>query len=349
MSTAPTAPTVDTRAALVGAPGPDTRYHEDGKGGYYYFQPFSGRLTPDIARLAARGYKAHLAARPETTLRAAELRVEAIGVKDVGVALRRDVRHLLDSVTHPACHWSPVIWRDEMVRAAFAGADAFEGTTFRLADYADNPLLPFHVGVWFFDGEIDTVEHLIGPCELQALVLVHSRDVAGDRIGLVALFLYATVATGDAEPDLFLSTNVGIYDGDVIIGPWLDVLPMMKFAGLPFAVAEPEPTPRNYRRWLERKNLPQPEDVRVIKLRETKYAHREQNPVSGGVEWSCRWLVEGHWRKQWYPAKGEHNTIWIDSYLKGPDGAPFKAPALVPTMRVGLTPASCRAFQQPAW
>lgn len=36
-----------------------------------------------------------------------------------------------------------------------------------------------------------------------------------------------------------------------------------------------------------------------------------------------RWQVNGHWRNQWYPSAGVHRPIWIDPYLKGPEGAPL--------------------------
>ena len=40
---------------------------------------------------------------------------------------------------------------------------------------------------------------------------------------------------------------------------------------------------------------------------------------SEGVAWSCRWVVRGHWRKQWYPSIETHRHIWIDPFVKGPE------------------------------
>jgi hypothetical protein len=43
------------------------------------------------------------------------------------------------------------------------------------------------------------------------------------------------------------------------------------------------------------------------------------------VHWSCRWVVDGHWRHQ--PCghlREERRLTWIDAYLKGPDGLPLK-------------------------
>lgn len=37
-----------------------------------------------------------------------------------------------------------------------------------------------------------------------------------------------------------------------------------------------------------------------------------------------RWVVEGHWRNQWYPSRETHRPKWIDSYVKGPQDAPLQ-------------------------
>jgi hypothetical protein len=48
---------------------------------------------------------------------------------------------------------------------------------------------------------------------------------------------------------------------------------------------------------------------------------------SGLVEWTCQWLVRGHWRQQFYPSRMEHRPLWIEPYTKGPEDKPFKSPA----------------------
>ncbi|MES8350251.1 hypothetical protein U6T76_12335, partial [Cutibacterium acnes] len=37
-----------------------------------------------------------------------------------------------------------------------------------------------------------------------------------------------------------------------------------------------------------------------------------------------RFLVRGHWRQQYHPSDHSHRPRWINSYLKGPEGAPLK-------------------------
>jgi hypothetical protein len=57
--------------------------------------------------------------------------------------------------------------------------------------------------------------------------------------------------------------------------------------------------------------------VLVIRLRRQSVAreHAEERDV----DWSCRWVVGGHWRNQFYPSIGEHRQIWIAPYVKGPE------------------------------
>lgn len=61
--------------------------------------------------------------------------------------------------------------------------------------------------------------------------------------------------------------------------------------------------------------------VRVITLR-----HPEHHgyPTSDRT-YHHRWVVRGHWRKQWYPSQERNIPIWITPYVKGPDGAPLLA------------------------
>lgn len=51
--------------------------------------------------------------------------------------------------------------------------------------------------------------------------------------------------------------------------------------------------------------------------------------VSGGAtgrsgrEYSVRWVVRGHWRRQWYATQNRHIPIWIMDHIAGPDDAPL--------------------------
>jgi hypothetical protein len=77
--------------------------------------------------------------------------------------------------------------------------------------------------------------------------------------------------------------------------------------------------PRPDRRRLQRAGS-QIEDVLVIRLRRpTVHQHQEESET---VEWSHRWLVDGHWRWQPY-GDGIRRQIWISPFVKGPGDKPL--------------------------
>jgi len=65
--------------------------------------------------------------------------------------------------------------------------------------------------------------------------------------------------------------------------------------------------------------------VRVVTLRRQHVA-RDGGDRTGEVEWSCRWIVRGHWRDQWYPRLACHQPVWIMEHEKGPEDMPLKPP-----------------------
>jgi hypothetical protein len=100
-------------------------------------------------------------------------------------------------------------------------------------------------------------------------------------------------------------------------------------AGLAFLeqqllVAGKEQVERHTRRRCARQGLPVPE-LRVIRLRRQQQTSRtdvEHEPV----DWSCQWIVRGHWRQQPYPSKHTTQPVWITPYVKGPEDKPLKPP-----------------------
>jgi hypothetical protein len=74
-----------------------------------------------------------------------------------------------------------------------------------------------------------------------------------------------------------------------------------------------------------REHIPDPV-VRVVDLRKRARTDPQQHV---DVTWHCRWLVRGHWRRQWYRGEGRHKNIWIEPHVKGPDDQPFKPPTRI--------------------
>jgi hypothetical protein len=82
---------------------------------------------------------------------------------------------------------------------------------------------------------------------------------------------------------------------------------------------------RHARKRLEHQGWSDEPLVRVVRLRRTD--HLSSSPESSEpVEWSCQWVVRGHWRQQFYPSKHANQPIWITPYVKGPEDKPLKPP-----------------------
>jgi hypothetical protein len=50
--------------------------------------------------------------------------------------------------------------------------------------------------------------------------------------------------------------------------------------------------------------------------------HRD--PDSPTRTYSHRWVVRGHWRRQWYPSQNRHIPVWITEYIAGPRELPIE-------------------------
>ena len=88
-------------------------------------------------------------------------------------------------------------------------------------------------------------------------------------------------------------------------------------------VRETRHAPRHVGKRIERAKFPA-KRITVVTLRRPEQPREKGEP--GVVEWSHRWIVEGHWRQQWYPSLGEHRQIWISPYVKGPEELPLIIP-----------------------
>ncbi len=73
----------------------------------------------------------------------------------------------------------------------------------------------------------------------------------------------------------------------------------------------------------------EPPPVRVISLRGGS-AH---GGGDGSREYVHRWMVRGHWRRQWYPSIQQHRPIWVSPHVKGPEDAPLLGGEKVYTVR----------------
>jgi hypothetical protein len=82
---------------------------------------------------------------------------------------------------------------------------------------------------------------------------------------------------------------------------------------------------RPMRRRAARAGVTRPDaPVRLVDVTARPGAERTPVEAESGRTYRVRWLVQGHWRNQWYPASETHRPRYIDAYVKGPEGAPLQ-------------------------
>jgi hypothetical protein len=231
-------------------------------------------------------------------------------------------------------HTDIVIWRDDLRRAAEQGCEVFSAVP-----VADD-LAPALPQLWLRQragGEllqnVATTRQLFElpeDCQLEQRWVAPSLGVGEDgkatgRIGLTLGFTFYALAPESPLP--YLRFFPPLYPGDLPVGPMLPLIAGLEFMRQEIVVREPSPLPRQQRRWLERKDKPVPNISTVTLRRRTNGQSPATTPESIPAEWSCQWLVRGHWRQQYHPSNGERRPKFIAPYLKGPDDKPLKTPA----------------------
>ena len=116
--------------------------------------------------------------------------------------------------------------------------------------------------------------------------------------------------------------QAGVADRELMV--WLRKLVFSFFAFIRQECVSIQTTPasRPIRRHLPPSYSADPV-IKIIQL-------RRRSPATNGLEpqsrdYSCRWLVRGHWRNQFYPSSKSHRPRFIPAYVKGPDDKPLKS------------------------
>lgn len=152
----------------------------------------------------------------------------------------------------------------------------------------------------------------------------HWSEVSDQRGGVALGFEDVPGSTGEIAcgiPFVSHGENVDIGLGDearrnvVAIVQTLWVLADQRLAQI-----RTERLDRAARRRCER--LGDPETcVQIVDLR--RIEHHNGGTDTRDVDWSHRWMVDGHWRNHYYPSEGKHRQIWIAPHVKGPEDKPL--------------------------
>jgi hypothetical protein len=69
-------------------------------------------------------------------------------------------------------------------------------------------------------------------------------------------------------------------------------------------------------------------ETRYVTLRHVKMPQAEGAGQSGGMQYSVRWAVKGHWRRiEDKENPGYRRPVWVRPHTKGPEGAPILDPS----------------------
>jgi hypothetical protein len=144
----------------------------------------------------------------------------------------------------------------------------------------------------------------------------HERLIGHDTLDGLAHTIRSEPATNDEHAALRL----------VSLQIWRFVLAGCVWIHQRIATVSLGPVERHRRKQLQREAGMVVRDVKVVELRRLESTLRE--PGKGEpVDWSCRWIVDGHWRNQYHPSTGKHELTFVQPYVKGPADKPLRVPA----------------------
>jgi hypothetical protein len=167
-----------------------------------------------------------------------------------------------------------------------------------------------------------------GDCSLPSFEI---RDGIHEHYGVQFVFFFLPTSN-QPEAGMEVVTVGAIYPAVVGSEPpdfFAPLLSCGRFLRTKFVDLRPAKSglSRPQRRLAERKGrLMDISRVKTVCLR-----RRAESPHLAGnggkeIEWQHQWVVSPHWRKQWYPSKGAHEPVYVESYLKGPEGKPLLPP-----------------------
>jgi hypothetical protein len=181
--------------------------------------------------------------------------------------------------------------------------------------------LPVDYNLFMFDKPRQVERLDVGSTGITWHTLVYSH---GNRGIVVCDFIFA-----DGEWECFhhrLAADLeipGDEDTDAIHTSGM-LMKLCSFLNTPLAAS----SFRKAKRAMRRRDKDEPKlyqsDVRFVDLRVPIYDEQDRPKPEDGPERDFRWIVRGHYRAQWYPSEEAHQLIWIEPFLKGPDGAPIR-------------------------
>ena len=243
-------------------------------------------------------------------------------------------RKILEGLFHYA---SPIYWETNILRSVEEGSDLFKGKTFP----AFNPNPQIWIPSWKGtrpDGtygaitmSIDASKNGFGMCGIIAFWMAIMDDSNCGYCGeiLCPHFFdevgYKEYSKDPLHPPFIISEQLYLPQQPIEDEFGSVLLAGFEFLNQPFVdncsldrVATFDGAHRQAKKNDAKK-------IRIVYLRRREQHPTLQDGSSNPVDWSCQWLVHGHWRNQYHPSDQSRKPMFIQSYVKGPEDKPFKA------------------------
>lgn len=195
--------------------------------------------------------------------------------------------------------------------------------------------LPCPTGLLMWAGPLPPVTCLTAYQASAAAPLTVRQPLRGVLWGVIGAQLQVILVLDDQATSVRVGNVVSVpLDGDGTSGAYAPACPevgaVMALVGATWTLmAQPQVAERR-RRDQSRRDVQRAtrtgestSPVTIVDLRPLRTQPATDRDGTGR-RLHTRFLVRGHWRQQYHPSDHSHRPRWINSYLKGPEGAPLK-------------------------
>lgn len=215
-------------------------------------------------------------------------------------------------------------WSTETVTAVLMAAKTLPlNTTLQL------PMLPCSTGWWWFEQSVgDCVAlayHADMTHEMANIFLFSFVDGVKAPVGAAGTsFPFgATLDDFKTNPEWDTALDSSAFVSKETLGKFF--LAACAWLQQRILTCSPGHIERHRRKQIARdSNIPLPSDVKVVQLRRIEPQAHGSVSENESVDWSCRWIVGGHFRNQ--HVREGRKLIFINPHIKGPADKPLKVP-----------------------
>jgi len=229
------------------------------------------------------------------------------------------LRYLIKNISEAQIH----IWKDRIFSAAIRGHEVFMGELPGRYDLTPSTEIHFIGGDFVVRNLPDMIIGIQGEWQLHCVVIKKYTDF-GIR-GLHCTFVCLRKGAGLAGDKRICIFGNFVEEG-VMCPPSLTVIfAMNRFMHSKIITLDEVNSNHRQRKDNRNRGVTDTNPVRVISLRRRERPTHENSGDATSVDWSCQWLVSGHWRKLHQPRKWDgEQFVYIQPYVKGPEDKPLR-------------------------